>query len=178
MTQRSLPRRTASAEAEPVIARVGRPDQLNEAKVKVMLDAVRSGSPLHTATAAAGISDETLRRWRRKGEAAQAVPPGRRNPTERRFAEFCGVLDQALAECTVRMQQIVYATATQNEDRALAFRAATWYLTHRERDDYTTRHELVGKDDEQEEMTAHEAWTHLQAIASTLHAEKEEDGAR
>ncbi len=76
------------------------------------------------------------------------------------------------------MQQIVYATATQNEDRALAFRAATWYLTHRERDDYTTRHELVGKDDEQEEMTAHEAWTHLQAIASTLHAEKEEDGAR
>jgi len=137
---------------------IGRPDLLNEAKAKVIVDAVRTGTTLDTAAAWAGVTAETLRRWRRRGEQALTVPPGRRSPTDRKYADFCGVLDQALAEMAVRMQELVYATATQTEDRALAFRAATWYLMHRERDDYTTRSEVTGKDGDPIELTARRRW--------------------
>ena len=63
------------------------------------------------------------------------------------------------------MQEVVFATATQTKDRALAFRAATWYLVHRERDDYTTRQVVTSEDDEPEVMSAQEAVAALCAIA-------------
>ena len=123
--------------------RTGRPDHLTDANAKVILDAVRTGSTMDTAAAWAGVTGETLRRWRRRGEAAQAIPAGRRNPTDRKYANFCWALDQALAEAAVRMQEVVYTVATQTDDLALALRAATWYLVHRERETYTTRSEVA-----------------------------------
>jgi hypothetical protein len=85
------------------------------------------------------------------------------------------VLDQALAETAVRMQEVVFATAAQTKDQAFAFRAATWYLAHRERDDYTPRQEVSSEDDEP--MTAHEAFEALCTItkANPLDEDKGED---
>jgi hypothetical protein len=128
-----------------------------------------------TAAAAAGVSEETLRRWRRKGEAALAVPPGRRSPTERRYAASCGAFDQALAETAVRMQEVVFATATQTKDRVLAFRAATWYLVHRERDDYTTRQVVTTEDDDPLDMSATGAFAALVTIANAHPLDEDED---
>jgi hypothetical protein len=157
LAQRSRSRRVpASPLTELANAPAGRPDQLNEAKAQVIFDAVRAGSTLDTAAAWAGVTGETLRRWRRKGEAAQAVPPGHRNPTERKYAAFCGVLDQALAECAVRAQAVLFEAiklgeptpshAPTIEERRLAVQTAQWWLTHRQRDDYTTRQEVVGRE--------------------------------
>lgn len=51
-----------------------------------------------------------------------------------------------------------------------------WPMTRRKREDYTTRREVVGKDDEPEEMTDHEAWTALVTIADANAARRNKAG--
>jgi hypothetical protein len=160
----------------------GRPDHLTDANAKVILAAVRTGSTMDTAAAWAGVTGETLRRWRRRGEAAQAVPAGRRNPTDRKYADFCAVLDQALAEMAVRMQEVVYTiaiagapTATPEnphplkpsvEQQRVSLQAATWYLVHRERDTYTTRSEVISPTNGPTELSGAEALAIFRKLAT------------
>jgi hypothetical protein len=147
---------------------------LNEQTSKTILDAIKVGTPLHTAAAVAGVSDETLRVWRRLGEKAQAVPPGRRSPTERRLVRFLGALDAAMALASARAQAVVFDTFTQVEDRALAFRAACWHLEHRERADYAPRSEVTGAEGGPVEMSGGEAWDILTGLVRK-YAEPEDE---
>jgi len=138
---------------------------LDEQVSRTLLDTVKIGAPLHTAAAFAGVSDETLRLWRRRGEKAQAVPPGRRSPTDRRFVEFVGALDKAMSTAATKAQAVVFGTMAQTDDRALAFRAAIWYLEHRERADNSTRIEQTGRDGGPIEMSPSEAYGAIAELA-------------
>lgn len=148
--------------------RAGRPTLLNDAKAQVILDAVRTGAPLSTAARAAGVDPETLRRWRRLGESARDNPQRAQDNTEARFVEFCGLIDQAIAEALITAQVVVFQSATQTNDLKLAFRAATWFLTHRDPSNYSMQVTLDTLDRETaalDEVDEREVWQKFQAIA-------------
>jgi transposase-like protein len=131
--------------AEP--RRMGRPTTLTADVSTRILNAVRAGVALHRAAAFAGIHDETLRKWRRDGERARGKLVKSRSREEQRLVEFIGALDQALASAAVRFQTVVYEVATDHDvDASTRLRAATWYLSHREVDDYNEQVRVTGKD--------------------------------
>jgi hypothetical protein len=97
------------------------------------------------AASLAGVDAATPRRWRRKGEAAEAISARQRTPEERRFARFCTSLDRASAEVGIQAQQVIVRaididleTATTAE-LSLACKTAQWFLVHRYPEEYSTR---------------------------------------
>ena len=151
----------------------GAPTALNSSRQETILNAIRLGCTERRASSFGGVSHETIKQWRRKGEAALQKPAGKRSPTERKYAEFVTLFDKALSECSVRMQQTIFTLATpnltdqpmrdvdgsivrdargnpviipaaSNEEKSLALRAAMFWLSNREREDYTTRAEVTG----------------------------------
>ncbi len=164
---------TTPAKAPAVM---GRPSMLDAERIEVLLNAARLGTPLKTCCAFAGISNETLRKWRIRGEKALTVEKGRRNPTERKFADFVVSLDKALTEANVRAQATVHALMTQPmkgatpEQARIALDASKFFLTHRDRENYNTKvnAELTGRGGGpiEVEFSASKAWEVLQAINS------------
>ena len=59
------------------------------------------------AASAAGVDESTLRRWRRRGEAALEVRPKQRTPEERHFARFCLATERASAEAVVQATKVI-----------------------------------------------------------------------
>jgi hypothetical protein len=120
-----------------------------------LITAVRLGNPFKTAALFAGIDETTLVKWRAKGRAALNLPSGKRNPTERKFADFVLAFDKALAEANVRAQATIHTLMTRDlqnatpEQQRVAMAAAQFHLTHRDPKNYSTqvRTELTGKDD-------------------------------
>ena len=49
---------------------------VDKERIETLINAIRLGNPLKTACNFAGLSDETVRVWRRKGEAALELPQG------------------------------------------------------------------------------------------------------
>ena len=128
-------------------AQRGRPTALTADVSTRILNAVQAGVALHRAAAFAGIDDSMLRKWRRAGETALAKPVRQRSRPEQRLAEFCLALDRAMAAAAVRFQTVVYELATDHDvDASTRLRAATWYLSHREVDDYNEQVRVSGKD--------------------------------
>ena len=126
---------------------------LTAEREKALLDAVRTGAPLTTCAAFAGITREALRKWRRRGERAMELAPGRRSPTERRYADFVGELDRALSEAAMRAQATVRQLMVLPPDadaatKRVALEASKFHLTHRNAADYSTqvRAEVTGAD--------------------------------
>ena len=127
---------------------------LDQERQDTLLNAVRMGNPLKTSCLFAGIDDSTLRKWRKRGETAQAVRPAARTPVERKFADFVTALDKALAEANVRAQLTVHKIMTTDvdtasvEEKRLALQAAQFHLTHRDPANYSTqvRTEVTGRD--------------------------------
>jgi hypothetical protein len=119
-----------------------------------LITAVRLGNPFKTAALFAGIDETTLVKWRAKGKAALQLPSGKRNPTDRKFADFVVGFDKALAEANVRAQQTIHALMTMNlqnatpEQQRVALSAAQFHLTHRDPKNYSTqvRTEITGAD--------------------------------
>jgi len=156
--------------------KVGHPLMLDAERMEVLLNAIRLGTPLHRCCDFAGISRETLRQWRHRGEKALLIPPGKRNPTDRKFAEFIGALDKAIAQAIVQAQRTVHTLMTQDvvratpEQQRIALTAAQFFLTHRAPEDYNTKTtaELTGKDGGAIEvaLSAEKAWEILQAVNS------------
>ncbi len=159
----------------------GRPLNLNERLTTSLLNAIRSGATLDKACAFAGIDSGTLRRWRSRGEAALKVPPGRRNPTQRRLVDFCADLDEAMSAAEVRYQTQVHLIATAAaffdehgnrlptpsiEQQRVSLQAAQWWLSHRSRDTYTTRQEVTGKDGTPLELSPSEAFAIFRELAA------------
>ena len=167
----------AKKAAEIAKQRTGRPigaTKLDAARSQELLNAIRLGSPLQLACDFAGISRETLRKWRLRGEKALLVPPGDRSPTERNFVAFVGALGKAVAQAGVQAQRTVHSLMSQElkektpEQQRIALTAATFFLTHRLSDYYTTKTstELTGKNGGPLDvaLSADRAWEILQAI--------------
>jgi len=170
---------------------------LNAERQKMLLDAITIGTPLKTAALYAGIENETLRKWRARGEDAQNVPPGKRSPTERKYADFVGALGRALATAAHQAQLTVTRNMTMPltrpevvrradgtdeviqvpvsvEERRLAQQAAQFHLTHRSGKPETdssystqTRTEVTGADGAPLELSAEKAWERISNLLST-----------
>lgn len=155
---------------------LGRPPALNAERQATILNAIRTGATEKRAAAFGGVSLEAVRQWRRKGEAALQIRAGLRNPTQRLYADFVLSFDRALAETAIQMQAVVTNVARLGlhregeeaptvEQQRISLQAATWWLSHRERDDYTTRAEITGKDGGAIELDAGEAWSAILQLA-------------
>jgi hypothetical protein len=154
----------------------GRPAVIDDERGVALLNALRLGTPLHVACKFAGISDETLRLVRIRGNKALAVAPGYRNTSQKKYAKFIGDLDKAVVQAGVQAQGTIHALMTQDirratpEQQRLAMSAAQFYLTHRLPDYYNTKTnmEMTGKDGGPLEvaLSADKAWEIVQAIQS------------
>jgi len=92
---------TATAEVQPAKRRrPGQPCKLTPAVQQKVCDAIRMGNFLTVAARAAGISMDTLQRWRHLGEEG-------RQP----FASFIVALQEAETDCETRLVQIMYEAA-------------------------------------------------------------------
>jgi len=94
--------------------RPGQPLKLTPAVQETICNAIRMGNYLVTATRAAGVSIDSLQRWRRLGEEG-------RQP----FADFLAAVEQAETECEQTLVKIMYDAAPQD------YRAARDMLTRR-----------------------------------------------
>ncbi len=154
---------------------MGAQTALNAARQTAIIDAIRTGATEKRASAFAGVSLDAIRQWRRKGEAALLKKPRERGETERKYADFVIALDRALAETAVMMQSVVTSVANRGltnngevpsvEQQRVSLTAATWWLSHRERDDYTVRSEVTGKDGAPIELSASEALSIFRDLA-------------
>jgi hypothetical protein len=123
----------------------GRPTSLDAETADRLLQALRMGNPFATAAEFAGIDNSTLTRWRQRGEDALAIPPGRRNATQRKFADFCTAFRRAVVEANVRMQSQIYAVGSKDlvnaspEQQRIIVDAAKFHLTHRDPKNYNTQ---------------------------------------
>lgn len=180
----------------------GRAPALNAERQRVILDAIRTGATEARAASYGGVHLDTVRAWRRRGEAALQLRAGLRNPSQRLYAEFVTSLDRALAETAVRMQGIVMDIALRGrrtieqvdelddegratgrtverrydptpEQQRISLQAATWWLSHRERADYSTRAEVTGADGGAIELSADEAWRRIVELTGRESAEPE-----
>lgn len=93
----------------------GRPPLFTIERAEKVIEAVRRGLTLKLAAAYAGISYDTLNRWRKKG----CEEP------ETEFSKFCEALEQALAEAALHLVDCI------NEAAKKDWKAATWLLSRR-----------------------------------------------
>ncbi len=92
------------AEAQPAKRRrPGHPLKLTPAVQETICNAIRMGNYLVTAAKAAGVSIDSLQRWRRLGE--EGTEP---------FASFLAAVEQADTACETRLVQIMYDAAPQD----------------------------------------------------------------
>ena len=106
---------SATAEVQPSKRRrPGQPLKLTPAVQETICNAIRMGNYLVTATRAAGVSIDSLQRWRRYGEEG-------RQP----FANFLAAVQRAETDCETRLVQIMYDAAPSD------YRAARDMLTRR-----------------------------------------------
>lgn len=132
----------------------GAPLKLDEKSSAELLTVLRMGNPFATAAEFAGVDNSTLTRWRQRGQDALAVPPGKRSPTQRKFADFYTAFSRAVMEANVRFQSQLYALGTKDlagatpEQQRIILDAIKFYLTHRDPSNYSTqqRMEVTGAD--------------------------------
>ena len=99
----------------------GRPSKLTARCQEKLVEAIASGLPLKSAAALAGISYETLNRWKKRGEDSNGGPE---------YRQFCHALEQANAAA---MQ---YHVQNITEKSRLDWRASAWILEKRVREDF------------------------------------------
>lgn len=165
--------------------KAGRPTIFDQERSEALLNAIRLGTPLQVACDFAGISRETLRLWRQRGNRALAGDPRRLSPIDRKFAAFIVALDKAVAQAGVQAQRTIHTLMSQDvrsatpEQQRIAMSAAQFFLTHRLPDYYTTKvsTELTGKDGGPIEMalTAEKAWEIVRAIQNGKSIEVTDD---
>lgn len=147
--KKPAPKKSATPK-EP--ATMGRPMKLTPELQKSLIKVIKSGAPLKTALGYVGVTDETIYTWRNKAEAGKKV----KWPSKelKAFIDFFVELDKAVHEANVKAQDYVTYLFTQpvddlsDEQRSLAFRAATFQLTHRDGKNYSPRvqTEVTGED--------------------------------
>lgn len=104
--------------------------KLTPAVSKALLDALRMGATQRLACQYAGISEDTLARWRDLGSRGRAP-----------YADFAEAFTRAQGTLAVALLAKIEAAATDD------WRAAAWKLQHRFPKDYGLKVELTGDAD-------------------------------
>lgn len=99
----------------------GRPCLLDKQRKNRLLAAIQKGMPLKHAAMLAGISYDTLNRWRMRGEEKGAPL---------RFRQFCKALRRSQAVAMLRLVSRIQAAGKQD------WRAAAWMLERRHTEDF------------------------------------------
>ena len=99
----------------------GRPTTFTQEKAELVIEAVRRGLTLKLAASCAGVSYDTLNRWRIKG----CKEP------DSEYCQFCISLEQALGEAALSMVDCI-SKAAQTD-----WKAATWLLSRRHPDQFS-----------------------------------------
>lgn len=98
---------------------------VDEAKVRVLIDALRGGSDLNTAAQFAGLNYGTVFRWiergQRENERIEYGEPAR--PEETPYLDLWQAMRKARAEAVVRNVAQIQKAANQGE-----WKAAAWWL--------------------------------------------------
>lgn len=94
---------------------------LNKQRETRLLAAIQKGMPLKHAAMLAGISYDTLNRWRVRGEEKSAPL---------RFRQFCKALRRSQAVAMLRLVSHIQAAGKQD------WRAAAWMLERRHPEDF------------------------------------------
>lgn len=94
----------------------GRPCGLSTEVQTVLLGAIERGLPLRDSALLAGISYDTLNRWRNSGEAEDAAPE---------FYNFCNALKRAQAVAVDTLVSQIQSAARKD------WKAAAWLLERR-----------------------------------------------
>jgi transposase len=107
-----------------------RPTKLNPALQKKIVDLIKAGNYIETASAVAGISKDTLYNWLKRGarERERLETNNRAKPIkdEQAFLEFSDAVEQAMAEAEARDVMII-ANASKNDWKASAWRLERKY---------------------------------------------------
>ena len=126
----------------------GRPTKLNDEVQAKIVNSVRQGNYLETASAYAGINKSTLHDWLRRGERekqrVEKDPRNRVRKAEQPFVTFSDLVEKALAEAEVNDVNVI------NEATRTDWKASAWRLERKfpERWGYKTENktEITGKD--------------------------------
>lgn len=102
--------------AKKLPVKPGRPCLLTKPREAILLKAIEEAMPLKQAAMLAGISYDTLNRWRIKGGSEFAAPE---------FREFCKALERSEA---IAMQRLVALISTAGKND---WKAAAWTLERR-----------------------------------------------
>ena len=106
----------------------GRPCSLTPEVQAVLLKAVERGLPLKESALLAGISYDTLNRWRNNGESETAEPV---------FRNFCKALLQAQAKAVDTLVSQIQSAAKKGD-----WKAAAWILERRHPHDWGRQERL------------------------------------
>jgi len=125
---------------------VSRPTKLNDDLQKKIVDCVKAGNYIETASALAGINKSTLYDWLKRGEREkQRVAKNNRyrvRKDEKKFVKFSNAIQKALAESEVRDLTNITRASERN------WQASAWKLERKFPDRWgkKTSHEVTGKD--------------------------------
>lgn len=101
----------------------GGPTALTPERAQLIIAAVEQGMPYTVAAERAGISPDTLRIWRRKGEAGE-------HPA---YVEFFEAIEAALARYEARHLENIDEAAFGTEERKPQWQASAWRLERDQR---------------------------------------------
>jgi transposase len=102
------------SECSKVSEIMGRPTKLTPEKHDKIVELVRAGNYVDTASAVAGVAEQTFYVWMSKGEGEKARSP---------YKEFREAITAARAEAEARMVLVVQRAANDG-----SWQAASWYL--------------------------------------------------
>ena len=144
--------------------RPGAPDALTEENERLIFEAIRNGSSLATAAAIAGLHRSTVEGWRRIGTQAKGKKASERTSFERRCMKFVTKLARNQAEAVLSFEKIINDIAHDSKDPRLSLKAAMWWLERRQPEDYSSRQEILTKEEQPKILTSTEAFEILESI--------------
>jgi transposase len=98
-----------------------RPIKLNAEIQKQIVDLIRAGNYIETASSCVGINKTTLYDWLKRGAKEKARTDGKIDKREEIFVQFSNAVEKAIAEAEAR-DVMVIANASKTDWKASAWR--------------------------------------------------------
>jgi transposase len=98
-----------------------RPIKLNDEIQKQIIDLIRAGNYIETASSCVGISKNTLYDWLKRGAREKQRTDGKISKNEEIYVRFSDAVEKAIAEAEARDVMII-ANASKNDWKASAWR--------------------------------------------------------
>lgn len=98
-----------------------RPTKLNDELQSKIVELIRAGNYIETASACVGINKDTLYDWLKRGAREKAKTNGKIDKKEEIYVRFSDAVEKAIAEAEARDVMII-ANASKNDWKASAWR--------------------------------------------------------